>query len=259
MSLIHGTSPGTAMTDTWAAYHRPAGVRGIGWLVVFAVHAALLALWLSERTTRTAPPAIVRMQLWPVQPDLPPPVAPTPKPLPEPVRRQAVRQPPPVQPLETQSPPVIERAPPPVFAAPTPPAHRHVDSDEWVMPDATPAAPGARRAPPDYAEAVKSRVIAKVVYPANAVYPAPKGFKGDPRELMRQCTIPYEVVVDREGQIVSYEIERCGDDLLDAAAEAAVLKAQPFTPPPEGAEQYRIYGSINFIKPRLGRTAGSPP
>lgn len=259
MLLTHGTSSGTAAIDAWAVYHRPAGVRGLGWLVVLAVHGALLALWLSERAAVVAPPTIVRMQLWPVQPAPPPDAPPTPKPLPEPMRRDVIRQPPPLPPRETRPAPVIAPAPSPVVKAPAPPAHQHVESDEWVMPDATPAVTGARRAPPDYSEAVKSRVIAKVVYPANAVYPAPKGFKGDPRELMRQCTIPYEVVVDRQGQIVSYDIERCGDDLLDAAAEAAVLKAQPFTPPPEGAEQYRIYGSINFIKPRLSRTAGSRP
>lgn len=259
MPLIDGTRSATAV-NTWSAYHRPAGVRGVGWLMVLAVHAALVALWLSERTVVNKPPAIVRMALVPVPPDTPePPPPPEPKPPPEPVRRPTVRQVPKPRPMETRSAPVAMPAPPPVVAAPAPPMHRHVETDEWVRPDAAPSGPGARRAPSDYADAVKSRVIAKVVYPANALYPAPKGYKGDPRELMRQCTIPYEVVVDRQGQIVSYEIERCNDDLLDAAAEAAVLKAQPFPPPPEGAEQYRIYGSINFIKPRLTRAAGSRP
>lgn len=258
MLLTPATHPASAV-DTWATYHRPAGVRSVGWLVVLAVHAMLLAVWLNERRDAPVPPPVVTMQLLPLQPEAPPPPPPPERaPPPEPVQRQLPRPQTPPR-VETVRPPPVAMPAPPVVPAPTQPQHRHVESDEWVTPDAVPSSAGARRAPSDYADAVKSRVVAKVVYPANAVYPAPRGFKGDPRELLRQCTIPYEVVVDREGQIVSYEIERCNDDLLDAAAEAAVLKAQPFPPPPEGAEQYRIYGSINFIKPRLNRAAAPHP
>jgi len=258
MSRMEGTRSAAAV-DTWAAYQRSAGVRGAGWLVVLGVHVAFVALWLSERAVTTKPLTLVRMQVVPLQPEPPEPPPPEPKPPLEPMRKPTLRQAPPPRAPEVRPAPMAAPVLPPVVTAPAPAAPRHVETDEWVRPEATPSGPGARRAPSEYADAVKSRVVAKVVYPANALYPAPKGFKGDPRELMRQCTIPYEVVVDRQGQIVSYEIERCNDDLLDAAAEAAVLKAQPFPPPPEGAEQYRIYGSINFMKPRLARPTGARP
>jgi len=140
----------------------------------------------------------------------------------------------------------------PVEEDPRPPqAHIKVETDEWVQPLAVDTGVQIRRAPADYAEKVKSRVIANVIYPVNAVHPAPKNFHGDPRLLLRQCTIPYEIVVDRQGMIISYQIDRCHDDLLDAAAEAAILKAQPFPPPPDGAERYRIYATVNFVQPHL--------
>lgn len=258
MSPIDGNRSVTA-AHTWAAHHRPAGVRSVGWLMVLAVHAVLLSLWWAERSVVNPPTRVVRMALVPVPPDIPEPPVPPEPPLPEPVRQPVQRPVHKPRPVPTRPAPVVKPAPAPVVVAPKPPMHRYAEPDDWVRPDDVDSGPGARRAPSDYAEAVKQRVVARVVYPANAVYPAPRGFKGDPRELMRQCTIPYEVVVDRQGQIVSYEIERCNDDLLDAAAEAAVLKAQPFPPPPDGAEQYRIYGSINFIKPRLDRAAPSSP
>lgn len=238
-----------------ATYDRPAGTRTTAWLVVLAVHALLVAAWLNHRGPQAVPQLRkVVMQLLPPEPTpAPPPPAEPPRPRPP--------QPPTRQPLQRPTPPtpavVRPDTPTPAKAitptpAPPSPVHQRQDSDEWEPPaPATAGAGQARRAPPDYADKVKAQVIAKVIYPANALYPAPRGFKGDPRELLRQCTIPYEVVVDRQGLIVSYEIEACQDELLDAAAEAAILKAQPFAPPPDGAEQYRIYGSINFMKPRF--------
>ena len=113
------------------------------------------------------------------------------------------------------------------------------------------ASPGAitlpRRVPSDYADKVKARVVANLVRPDGAVFKAQAGDKPDAAYLQRQCTIPYEITVDREGKMLSFQIESCGDKLLDAAAEAALQKAGPFPPPPNaGAATYVIYGSANF-------------
>ena len=137
--------------------------------------------------------------------------------------------------------------PPPIPPAPV--AHVFTEDQAWVMPEVdAPVRNGdARRAPSAYAEVIKAKVVANLVFPPDALYPAPKNFKGDPQLLKRRCVIPYEVVVDRSGKMISFKIERCGDDLLDAAAEAALRNAGTFPPPPNGdAEQYIIYGTANF-------------
>jgi protein TonB len=104
-----------------------------------------------------------------------------------------------------------------------------------------------RRVPSDYADKVKAKVVANLVRPDGAVYKAQAGEKADARSMLRQCTIPYEITVDREGKVLSFQIESCGDKLLDAAAEAALQKSGPFPPPPHaGAATYVIYGSANF-------------
>lgn len=130
-----------------------------------------------------------------------------------------------------------------------PPEHSFTSNDdEWVIPmQAEGSGNGARRVPIDYADKVKAGITGNMYYPPEAVYAAPRGFRGDRRVLIRQCTIPYEIVIDRNGRMISHRIEPCDDNLLDAAAEAALLKAGPFPPPPDmGAEQYVIYGSANF-------------
>lgn len=93
-----------------------------------------------------------------------------------------------------------------------------------------------------------NRVIARLERPEGSVYAPPPGYDGDPNDFKRQCYIPYEITVDANGAIVSYEINKCGDDLLDAAAERAILQAAPFPPPPnQGAQSYIIYGTAIFI------------
>lgn len=234
-----------------AAYEPQRGARGAAWVVVALVHALVVGLWLSQ------PGASVQRALQTVSVLLPPLAAPPPpppeEPPPAPPQNQPAPQPAP-RPRPSPPPPPVATPAAPARAPAGPPVHLRGGDDEWAQPASPSAAvapPSARRAPPDYAEQVKARVMAQVVYPRNAVMPRPRDFKGDPRDLLRECTIPYEVLVDRQGRIISFEIERCQDDLLDAAAEAAIRKAQPFAPPPAGAEQYRIYGSINFVKPPL--------
>ncbi len=170
--------------------------------------------------------------------------------------------PPPVEPAATPPSKAAQQAPLPTISSPRktpdaklreaddePPKHGMGGSGEWVgiapSPNAITLAP--RRVPSDYADKVKAKVVANLVRPDGAVYKAQAGDKSDARSMLRQCTIPYEITVDREGKVLSFQIESCGDKLLDAAAEAALQKSGPFPPPPNlGAATYVIYGSANF-------------
>jgi protein TonB len=134
---------------------------------------------------------------------------------------------------------------------PGPPVHEiSTKEDEWVAPRVNNNKSfviGARRVPSDYADKVKSQVISNMEYPEDAVYKAPKNYKGDPKDLRQQCVVDYEVTVDRNGNMLSFKIDPCGNPKLDAAAEAALRKSGPYPPPPDlGAESYVIYGSQIF-------------
>lgn len=102
---------------------------------------------------------------------------------------------------------------------------------------------GARResdrhgmhAPSDYADKVKSRIIAAMSYPAEA------------KKNLQECFVSYTVSVDSNGNMLSYDIDKCGNDLLDQAVRNAILQAAPFPVPPNlGAERYAIQGSLVF-------------
>lgn len=104
-------------------------------------------------------------------------------------------------------------------------------------------------APSGYADTVKNRVIANLKRPEGSVYKPPPGYKGDPNDFKRQCSIPYEITVDGNGRMLSFEIDRCVDEVLNQAAEQAIRSAEPFPPPPgDGSGQYIIYGTAIFIK-----------
>lgn len=224
------------------ANERMVGTRSSAWAVVLVIHGLIIALWPSQYRPRvTAHVVEVMLQLLPEKQLPPAPLAE--EPLELELRNRLVLRP---RPLE-QLPDVRQATKKPEI----PTAIHNPDEQEWISPTAVDTGPVARRAPPEYAEKVKSRVISQVIYPRNALYPPPRGFKGDPRILMRECTIPYELVVDRQGRIISYDLDPCQDELLVPAAEAAILQGQPYPPPPDGAEQYRIYGSINFKKSML--------
>lgn len=198
-----------------------------------AAHIALLAMLLVITLggePAAPPPRSIMVELTRLPPPLP--------------RKEAEKQPErhrvlPIKPmLKKPTIPVVQSAPPHEFTT---------NDNDWVMTVPGAGTSGPRRAPPDYADKVKTGIISNLFHPSAAVYEAPRGFKGDPKILKRQCTVPYEIVVDRNGKMISHHIEPCGDDLLDAAAEAALLKSGPFPPPPDlGAEQYVIYGSANF-------------
>ncbi|HDZ54925.1 MAG TPA: TonB C-terminal domain-containing protein [Pseudomonas xinjiangensis] len=223
-------------------------------LVSVALHAALVVWFMSGRFSHQVveEPAVVAIELV----ELPPP-PPEPEPVPEPEPPPA---PEPEPEPEPEPPKVAERPEPPPPPQPPatppkpagPPVHAFGANTEWAAPPApaSDAAPGrGRQVPSGYADTVKNRVIAKLERPAGSVYKPPPGYKGDPNDFKRQCYIPYEITVDDTGQMVSYEIDRCGDAVLDDAAEQAILAAGPFPPPPnQGATRYVIYGTAIFIK-----------
>ncbi len=94
---------------------------------------------------------------------------------------------------------------------------------------------GSVYAPPDYAEKVKTRVNQAIVYPAAA------------KNFLQQCWVEYTLIVDRNGNMIDHKIDNCGDDRLDAAAHAALIKGGPYPPPPDtGASSYEIHGALVF-------------
>lgn len=102
---------------------------------------------------------------------------------------------------------------------------------------APPKAPARRgmHVPSDYADAVKSRIVAARVYPDSA------------RQQFQECFVSYTVTVNRQGALLSYDIDRCGNDLLNQAARTAIEQAAPFpVPPDQGGDRYDIHGSLVF-------------
>lgn len=214
------------------------------------LHGALVFWLMGSRFSHPMVPQtqVVAIELVsPVEPEPEPALEPEPEPEPEPV----------VEPEPAPQPQAVVRKPAPVPpAAPKPsgpPVHSFGANQDWAAPATAPVEPaGAARGrpvPSGYADTVKGRVTARLQRPEGSVYKPPPGYKGDPNDFKRQCYIPYEITVDANGHMLSYEIDRCGDELLDAAAEQAVRGAGPFPPPPnQGAEKYVIYGTAIFIK-----------
>lgn len=200
-------------------------------LFSLAAHAALLMWLLSANLAGEV--AQQRIESMPVElVKLPPPPPP----------KEEPKKPEKIKPLKQKQP--ARSVPlPPVVAGP--PVHEiSTDDDEWVAPRVNEnkgfSAVG-RRVPPDYAEKVKSQVIANMEYPEDAVYKVVRGQKGPPAR--QQCRVAYEITVDRQGNMVKYSLDPCGNEKLDAAANTALSKSGPFPPPPDlGAETYVIYG-----------------
>ena len=224
-----------------------------------AMHGALIAWLMGSRIGHPLPPPAepiaVELVAAPVVEPEPEPIVepePLPEPEPEPEPEPIVEAEPEPEPETAPEPPRVASTPaPPPARSSGPPVHSFGANDEWAAPPAVPQASEtvrSRPVPAGYADTVKSRVTANLRRPEGSVYKPPPGYKGDPNDFKRQCYIPYEITVDGTGSVVSYEIDRCGDELLDAAAEQAVRNAGPFPPPPnQGADKYVIYGTAIFI------------
>lgn len=163
---------------------------------------------------------------------------------PPPPPKEEPKEPEKVKPIKREQPKRALRLPP-VEAGP--PVHEiSTSDDDWVAPRVN-SNKGysnvGRRVPPDYAEKVKGQVIANMEYPEDALYKLPRNYRGDLRPYRQECRVAYEITVDRQGNKVSYKFDPCGNEKLDAAANAALGKSGPFPPPPDlGAETYVIYG-----------------
>jgi protein TonB len=203
----------------------------VSFLVVCALH--LTAAALLSRTSIFVPPS----------PDIPPgtvlidldpvaaPAAPQAPPQPPPPERELRQEepPPPVK-AEVTLPKPLPRKPAPQrqekIAAPAPqPAPAHVAAEP--QPDATPMpkAQAAHTPSMDPMETWEHKLLARM-----------QGFlKYPPRALLRrQDGVAYvRVVVDRQGNLVSAELQRSsGIPLLDDEAVAVVARAKPYPPPP---------------------------
>jgi protein TonB len=242
------------MSRPWIDVNWP--IRLLVILVSLVLHGALLVWLLSVSPSQPLPeqPQPIAVQLVEV-----PVVVPEPEPEPEPPEPEPIAElPPEPEPPQPVKPPVVKKVAPPPRApvkstkAPGPPVHAFGANNDWAAPPVpapTQSSNRARPVPAGYADTVKNRVIANLKRPEGAVYKMPAGSNVDPNDLKRKCFISYEITLDSAGKMLSYEIDRCGDPLLDAAAEQAVLKAGPFPPPPnQGAARYTVYGTAIFIK-----------
>lgn len=206
-------------------------------IAILAAHAGLVYLLAqgSVIVSRDAPPsALLFVEL---APKPPPRDMAADKSAPETPRRRTV------------SAPTRPRAEPEVTAPNAPPADAppsfdfSVDGAAWGKGGGgvTPPKSVAARAPDDYADRVKARINARVRRPAAAVYASGGGVVA-----LRECTIPYEIVVGRAGQVIEFRIEPCGDAALDDAAREALRESGPHPTPPGDSASHLIYGSINF-------------
>ena len=158
---------------------------------------------------------------------------PEPRPAPPPPRPSVLTKLAPAPAAMPAPAPVPEPAPPP-----GPPQHKMKTANSSA-PSLGAGSGNARKgsvyAPPDYAEKVKAKVNAAIVYPADA------------KRFLQQCWVEYTLTVDRNGNMLGYKIDNCGDDRLDAAAQAALIKGGPYPPPPDtGASSYEIHGAFVF-------------
>lgn len=218
--------------ETTAGWKERAGAL----IFSLAAHAALL-LWLLSANLAIAP---TQSSSSPIAIELvrPPPPPPPPE---EPKKAE------PVAPKKAKH----YKPPPPAEARP--PAHEFAtNDDEWVAPrinNNKSFVIGARRAPSDYSNKIQNQVLAKVESPKDALFKAPRNYKGDMEVLRQECVVGYALTIDRQGNIVSLKMDPCGNDKYDAAAEAAVRNAAPYPPPPDlGAETYVIERRIVFRK-----------
>jgi TonB family protein len=212
-------------------------------LLVVGSHVVLLLLLLSLRSTLVTFVPSDSIFYVAVAPPPPPPVVEASVEPVEPARPKAPS-------LQIPRPPAATVKASAESAANSPPSHDFVPGSDWGSGERASSGSSRQgvRVPNDYAERVKARVVANLVRPAGTTYP--KSAKADGTPVYRECTIPYELLVDAEGKVLSFTIERCGDAQLDAAAEAALRKSGPHPPPPNtGAQSYVIYGTANFKSP----------
>ncbi|WP_156924387.1 TonB family protein [Derxia gummosa] len=226
--------------------------RKLAIAVSLALHAgALLYLWnwSHEPAPPPVPERVIEMVIAPPEPPKPieppkieppkpvekvktiePPRAAPPRPAPVPVPApSAVPTPAPVTPSVAEAP----HEPAPAPAPPAPPAP--APAPQAAARPGPPNSPDA--IPTDYANQVFARInrIASGRYPKAAMLRRQEG------------RIGYRLTLAQDGTLLSYELDKCGIDALDAAAEEALKAAAPFPKLPDlGAASYRLAGAIVY-------------
>ncbi|WP_085316066.1 TonB family protein [Derxia lacustris] len=225
--------------------------RKLAAAISLALHAGLAVYlwnWSHEPAPPAAPERVIEMVIAPPEPPklieppkpieppkvktIEPPRAAPPKPAPAPaVAPSVVPSPAPV--AATPAPPEPAPAPAPVAApaSPAPPAPAAAHPGPPNSPDAIPT---------DYANQVFARInrIASGRYPKAAMLRRQEG------------RIGYRLTLAPDGTLLGYELDKCGIEALDNAAEDALKAAAPFPKLPDlGAASYRLAGAIVY---RLG-------
>ena len=146
-------------------YQRASGTKAAVGVMVLLLHGLLIVTWLSQRIPQVLySPVYITLNFLPHE--LP---APQPPPLDDTPKKQLPREP-------TARRIELPTLPAKIFVPPVPTATHRQAEQEWVTPARqVDAGPIVRRAPSEYAHQVQSRVVSQVIYPRNALYPAPPG------------------------------------------------------------------------------------
>jgi outer membrane biosynthesis protein TonB len=210
-----------------------------GMTVLVHVGIVIVLLAMNDRAARLKREQITYVTFDRVQPPPPPPPPPPPKPelkpaVPIPVPQIAEAPKPADKPRKPAPGPAAHPAPP----ADGPPViiiGGGQGSGSAVASGLGTGGDGvARRAPSDYADKVKARILANKVFPVAL-------------QLKRlECVVTYSVTVDRSGHMIAHHIDPCPYPEINALAEAAILKSGPFDPPENGAETRMVYGSLPY-------------
>lgn len=183
-----------------------------------------------------APERVIELVLVPAEPkQLVPPPAPPPK--------AEAKPPSPKTATPKAAPVAIQRtvpvaaekaevaAPPPVSAEPV----KAAPAEAPPSPPARPRVIANDGIPTDYVNQVHGRINSKTVYPRVAK------LRGDEGRVL------YRISLSPQGELVKYEIQSSGNEMLDRAAVDAIKAAAPFPKLPDlGGSAYLLSGAIVF-------------
>ncbi|MFL9927225.1 TonB family protein [Herbaspirillum lusitanum] len=238
MSVIVLPHPNDIFAESLHAGKRWWQNRGTAGSLLLHVLLIAAVYFLSTQTAPTpTPERAIELVLAPPEPKvLTPPPPPEVKPEPQKaVPKPAVPRPAPV-PVQRTAPVAAEKAE--VAAPPTPPAPP--PEPVKAAPPEPPPAPRPRvisndGIPSDYVNQVYSRINGKTTYPRVAK------LRGD------EGRVSYKITLNPQGELLKYDIQSSGNEVLDKAAVEAIKAAAPFPRLPDlGGSSYLLSGAIVF-------------
>ncbi len=266
----------TTAADAFAARDRSVIRWGGSLVVALALHSVLALLVMSRQFAvepDSAPPAAVMIDLAP----LPVPAPPEPAP-PEPVVEPQVQPPPHLEPPPLPEPQVQPEPPLPLPEITLPPELSPAPKPAVTLPVKPPAQPKppkvSNETPPNSGPAIMAPPPPAMSAPATrsapsrvpAANPGPirtnwqaqlvsqlERYKRYPRiaqEQRQQGTAHLRFTVDRQGRVLSFQLERSsGVALLDEEVLALIQRAQPLpAPPPEvPGDRIQLVVPIQFL------------